>query len=141
MTKKLCTYVACRVVVNHSNDGTPPRCPKHPSNFKRKQPTTEDRKKLYAHQFDDTGKNIYASYDWKLLRAAKKLKDPLCEHCFKLGIFVPMKIADHIIEIEDGGQIWNIDNLQSLCKKCDRIKTARSAKERRRGRDNYGYFN
>ncbi len=53
---------------------------------------------------------------------------------------MPMKVADHIIEIEDGGQIWNIDNLQSLCAKCDRVKTAKEAKERRRGRDEYGYL-
>ncbi len=31
--------------------------------------------------------------------------------------------ADHIKEISDGGDQWNIDNIQTLCYKCHKEKT------------------
>lgn len=44
-------------------------------------------------------------------------------------------IGDHIIPIALGGEQWDIDNIQTLCHKCNQIKTAQDmkkiAKERR----------
>ena len=38
--------------------------------------------------------------------------------------------ADHIFEIVDGGDAWGIENLQTLCKKCHKAKTAESRRAR-----------
>jgi len=32
-------------------------------------------------------------------------------------------IADHIVPIAMGGEMWDIKNLQTLCIKCNKIKT------------------
>ena len=38
-------------------------------------------------------------------------------------------IADHIIPIALGGDEWDIDNIQTLCSECDKIKTAADIKK------------
>lgn len=42
--------------------------------------------------------------------------------------------ADHIIEVADGGDMWDENNLQTLCLRCHRKKTAASTKKRRLGK-------
>lgn len=63
----------------------------------------------------------------------------MCEHCEKYGIAKPVEEVDHIHEIEDGGAIWDIKNLQSLCKHCHLVKTLKCKKERERKKDEWGY--
>ena len=48
--------------------------------------------------------------------------------------------VDHIIEIEDGGEMWDIENLQSLCKRHHIIKTNLAKKARLNKKDIYGYL-
>jgi len=38
-------------------------------------------------------------------------------------------IGDHIIPIALGGDEWNLDNIQTLCIKCDKKKTKKDAKK------------
>ena len=38
--------------------------------------------------------------------------------------------ADHIIELADGGQPWDMDNLQTLCQECHKAKTSASRRSR-----------
>lgn len=38
-------------------------------------------------------------------------------------------IGDHIIPIALGGDEWDIDNIQTLCKDCNKIKTAKDIRE------------
>ncbi len=38
--------------------------------------------------------------------------------------------VDHVIEISDGGEEWDLENLQSLCDKCHKEKTAQSRRAR-----------
>jgi len=38
-------------------------------------------------------------------------------------------IGDHIIPIALGGDEWDINNIQTLCEKCNKIKTAIDIKE------------
>ena len=110
--KKLCTFIGCKAIVNHNDDGSSPRCPEHPTKSKVKQ---EDRKRVYQHHYDEKGRNMYSLYRWKKLRAAKAALNPICEHCEEFGIATPVQEVDHRHEIEDGGEFWDIDNLQSLC--------------------------
>jgi len=137
VTKKLCSQVGCKTIVDHPDDGTSPRCDKHPRNYTRVN--TEERQKKYGHQFDENGKAIYSTYRWKKLRKTKAELNPLCEHCEVFGIAKPVEEVDHKLAIEDGGEIWNINNLQSLCKRCHIVKTRKEEADRRIGVDSWGY--
>ena len=135
--KKLCTQVGCKAIVD-VDDGRAPRCDKHKSNFVKLKP--EDRKKKYTHHYDEQGRSIYGLYRWKKLRKLKVTLDPLCEHCLLNNIAKPVEEVDHIIEIEDGGEMWDIENLQSLCKRHHIIKTNSAKKLRDNKVDEYGYY-
>jgi len=58
--------------------------------------------------------------------------------CFKRDSYKCVKCGkeatdcDHIIEIIDGGDEWDLDNLQSLCNECHKEKTRKSWRERRK---------
>ena len=71
----------------------------------------------------------YSGAAWIRLRNLKRQISPLCEECLKRGELVPFHTIDHIKPILDGGEPYDIDNLQTLCNQCHRIK---SAKERHR---------
>lgn len=93
---------------------------KPPSN----QPKREN-KTWNASGFDYSSSNQH----WIKLRNHKRMINPLCEKCEERGEFVPVHTVDHIKAILDGGEPYDLDNLQSLCKPCHGIKTA---KERHR---------
>lgn len=65
----------------------------------------------------------YHSKRWKRLRKQKLILNPLCERCAKREVFVPAYFVHHKEYItdknyEDDNVFFNIDNLESLCKKC-----------------------
>ena len=137
VTKKLCTQAGCSAIVDHKDDGTSPRCPKHLS---KPKVTQKERQRKYTHHYDDQGRNVYSTYRWKKLRKAKATLNPMCEHCASRGVYKLVEEVDHIIEIEDGGEMWDINNLQSLCKPCHIVKTNKASAERAREVDNFGYL-
>jgi 5-methylcytosine-specific restriction protein A len=137
LTKKLCTYVGCKSIVDHNNDGTSPRCTDHPRNYTPEK--TQERQRKYAHHYNEKGQNIYSTWRWKKLRKAKAERNPLCEHCYEYGIAKKVEEVDHKNEIEDGGAVWDIENLQSLCKRCHLIKTDKCKQDRERKVDDWGY--
>lgn len=120
---KLCTAPGCRNIVD---DGSA-RCPDHT------EAPSYTPKKRYQHHYHN-GKRIYQSSRWRKLRDAHIAREPVCRHCLKYDIVTPAKVVDHIIEIEDGGEIWNPDNLQSLCHSCHNAKTAREAIKRHKNK-------
>lgn len=65
---------------------------------------------------------LYASYKW--IKASKlfKIDNPLCSNCQLVDITQFSKVTDHIIPIRVGGAIWDQDNWQPLCRKCDTKK-------------------
>ena len=122
MTNKLCTFSGCNKVVNHANDNTSPRCTQH-------SVSTTPRKQ-YAHHVDERGRNIYKTAMWKKYRRAKLMLNPLCEHCEAFGDATMATVVDHIEEIVDGGAVYDIDNLQSLCASHHNTKTGKHKKSR-----------
>ncbi len=50
---------------------------------------------------------------WKLIRRLYVQKHPLCEVCM-----APVEIVHHKTPIAEGGERYNYDNLQSLCRVC-----------------------
>ena len=66
----------------------------------------------------------YKSKRWKRLRKEKLLlTNGLCERCLKNGLSVPAYFVHHKEYVtdknyEDDNVFFNIDNTESLCKKC-----------------------
>lgn len=73
---------------------------------------------------------LYGSGRWKKLRAFKLKHDPLCESCKRAGRVTQAKLVDHIQPVRDGGSMWDLDNLQSLCRECHDIKTVDDIRNR-----------
>lgn len=128
MTKKLCTSAGCNAIVEHNNDGTSPRCAKHQVSAPRK---------LYEHHIDEIGRNIYATQQWKRYRKAKLLLNPLCEHCQRYNVVSMAKVVDHIKEIKDGGDPFDMNNLQSLCAMHHNKKTGQEKINRNKVKSKY----
>ena len=53
--------------------------------------------------------------------------NPLCVRCKKNGLITPGKDVDHITPIRLGGEIYDYDNLQTLCKPCHNRKSGKEA--------------
>ncbi len=67
-------------------------------------------------------------YQWKKIRSKALIRDAhLCQHCFKKGIITVATDVDHIIPKAKGGTNA-LENLQSLCNSCHKIKTASERK-------------
>ncbi|MFW9626860.1 MAG: HNH endonuclease [Sulfurospirillum sp.] len=43
----------------------------------------------------------------------------------------PAQIADHIIELRDGGEPLSLENIQCMCSPCHNRKSAKEAAKRR----------
>jgi 5-methylcytosine-specific restriction endonuclease McrA len=90
--------------------------------------TTE--KEIIVHDF--TSKE-YLEWKHTVLRYENKT---LGSQQYEIAIVVGTMIADHIIPIALGGEEWDIDNLQTLCPACNKIKTSADltniAEERKR---------
>jgi 5-methylcytosine-specific restriction enzyme A len=71
--------------------------------------------------------NFYAKWKWKKTAKAHKEKFPLCEACKEKGFTTAVEITDHIIRMQDGGDPYHFDNLQSLCRKCHNSKSGKEA--------------
>lgn len=62
---------------------------------------------------------------WRKLRAIVLERDRyLCQACYKQGLYVTATTVDHIIAKAHGGTD-SFSNLQSLCDRCHKAKTAR----------------
>lgn len=121
--RKICSYPGCKVTVEVKDfDRDSPRCSDHPAAFAPKR--------IYKHHYHNN-KHIYSSGRWKKLRAYKVALNPLCEMCEKLSMVEPVADVDHIKEIKDGGDPWDIDNLMSLCRYHHSNKTQSERKKRK----------
>ena len=76
---------------------------------------------------DDRPSRHERGYDakWVRVRAAVIARDKgLCQVCLKAGIITQAREVDHIVnKASGGGNEWS--NLQALCKRCHRVKTAK----------------
>jgi 5-methylcytosine-specific restriction protein A len=79
---------------------------------------------------------IYNSHRWRKLREYFIKNNPLCKICKKNNRIKESKVVDHIVEIADGGGVWDFSNLQALCDPCHRIKTAHAVNRRKKNKKN-----
>jgi 5-methylcytosine-specific restriction protein A len=66
----------------------------------------------------------YNSERWQHLRRKQLKAEPLCRACWDQGRASPGKEVDHIRPISQGGAVWSLENLQSLCSAHHSLKTA-----------------
>ncbi len=69
----------------------------------------------------------YKSKRWQKLRADKIILNPFCERCLKKNIYNSTYIVHHkeyitLKNYEEDNVFFNIDNLESLCKKCHNVE-------------------
>lgn len=68
---------------------------------------------------------FYNSAAWRACAKAHKAAHPLCiNHATCKGTAY---ITDHVLPINEGGAWYDFNNLQSLCKRCNAIKTGKQA--------------
>lgn len=59
---------------------------------------------------------VYQSKRWKQTRQIVLSRDNFCcVECEKEGLVEPATVVDHIVAINQGGSVFGLDNLQSLC--------------------------
>lgn len=74
--------------------------------------------------------DFYLSPEWRRFRDWFISKYPLCKKCSAYGFITPAKIVDHIVELKDGGALFDESNTQSLCHACHNRKSAKERKKR-----------
>lgn len=74
----------------------------------------------------------YDSPLWRRLRADHLRRHPLCVACATKEQAEPAVLLDHIQAVRDGGEFFDSDNHQGLCRKCHFSKSAREMQSRRK---------
>ena len=69
------------------------------------------------------------NHRWRRLRKVQLGQEPFCEYCARMGRTTRATVADHIIPHKgEHALLYDLDNLQSLCKTChDSVKAAEEA--------------
>lgn len=75
---------------------------------------------------------FYNSKQWRDLRSMHIRHYPLCKWCEEEGKVVAADVVDHIIEINNGGEKLDSNNLMSMCHPHHNQKTNWSRAKRRR---------
>ena len=83
----------------------------------------KDKKSNWLRNPEDEA--FYNSRKWRGLSLRYKKFHPVCEvdDCTQSSYF-----TDHIKPISEGGEKWQWENFQALCKSCNAIKTAKQKK-------------
>ena len=108
-------------------------CPTHGIYItKRCEQCKKQTAKIYNQQSrNKESVSIYNTRRWQKVRELQLMKNPLCK-CGEIAA-----IADHVIELVDGGEAYSLDNLESMCRSCHNSKTAKVKRDREGGSKNY----
>lgn len=68
---------------------------------------------------------FYQSTQWRKVRTLKLQQNPMCEECERNGRLTPAQMVDHIVPINKGGAMLDMENMQSLCNACHNRKSAK----------------
>lgn len=118
-----CTYPGCGRLVT----GKGGRCDEH-----RRQ--VERERSAFRRASGEFTIAFYNSQQWRRFRAGWLREFPLCgmralgpsaEHsrCHELGLATPAAQVDHIEPVREGGNLFDRENLQSLCESCHSRKS------------------
>lgn len=119
MPRKLCNQIGCSALIAYDERW----CSAH----KRNNSKAEQAKDYNKNRRDKRNFKFYNSSEWRKLRLIQLNDEPLCEICQSIG-----EVVDHKIEISDGGCTTCLENLQTLCKVCHNVKTAKVVREKKK---------
>ncbi|CAL2095822.1 HNHc domain-containing protein [Tenacibaculum sp. 190524A02b] len=91
----------------------------------KRKPWHVKPKQMHERTVDNS--TIYNSWSWRKYRKKRLAEEPLCRKCDEKGLVVVAKVLDHIVRIEDGGEVYLDSNTQPLCVKCHNSKSGREA--------------
>ena len=93
-----------------------------PQSPKKIQRSYVPERKAFERETDNS--EFYNSWPWRKAAKRYRLANPLCFECEKNDIVTPVKVVDHIIPINRGGDKLNEKNFQSLCESCHNRKSS-----------------
>lgn len=102
-----------------------------PKQSKKMRPSWLPEKKQHQRIVDNN--EFYNSTKWRRFARFYKDNNPLCVHCDRDGLVGPADVADHIVRIEDGGDKWIENNIQSLCNQHHNSKSGRESSVKYKG--------
>lgn len=73
------------------------------------------------------GPNVYHTARWQRVRTMKLRRNPMCEECERQGRTTEAVDVHHKHAVRDGGDVFNLDNLEALCKACHGRETRRES--------------
>jgi len=74
---------------------------------------------------------------WRSKLRPNQLRNfPYCQICHEKGRLSEAEEVDHIVPIAEGGEPYDPNNLQSLCKRCHVIKTSEENRQRKKSSSN-----
>ena len=96
-----------------------------------KRPWHKQKKPSAKTRTSNDNRKIYDSSKWRYqLRPMKLRSTPFCEICMTNDILTEAKEVDHILPISEGGEAFDIGNLQALCVSCHARKSAKEGQTR-----------
>lgn len=101
-----------------------PNCPLFPEGGERYCRLHKQEKNQQAdarRERDDR----YKSSRWERTRTRVLTVNPLCRECLRQGYLSASREVDHVVPVKNGGEFWDDNNLQALCKSCHSRKTRR----------------
>ena len=96
-----------------------------PSRPKKVKRSWKPERKAFDRAKDN--QQFYNSSRWRRVARLHKEAHPLCVKCQAEGKVGAVEVTDHIVRIEDGGDPYNWENLQSLCHYHHNQKSGREA--------------
>lgn len=81
-----------------------------------------------AFEREKDNSSFYNSWPWRKFSKRYKQSNPICVECEKNGLIVPVKVVDHIVPINAGGERLSEDNCQSLCESCHNRKSSNESR-------------
>ncbi len=97
--------------------------PNRPKKIKR--PWKPERPAFYRER---SNQKFYNSTKWRKKSKSHREKNPFCQmECKEKGIVTAATMTDHIIPINEGGDPFADENLQSGCERCHNRKSGREA--------------
>ena len=111
---KFCHWGGCRA-----------KLPLHGPNWCEDHMPPQRKAERYRTKEAEERNALYETARWRRLSAMIRAMRPVCEECND----ALSEDVHHVVAVADGGDFWEMDNLQALCKSCHAIKTG---EERRR---------
>ena len=88
----------------------------------------QNKRKPFERSKEKDNSVLYNSSQWRKYSKSFRFDNPLCVMCLEKGLAIDSEVTDHIVPINENGSIWDLSNLQALCKVCHNKKSIEESK-------------